>query len=92
VTVDGHGAQVAADVNDVRSQETYIGYARADTFASKGGIKRDTEHSYTEPAHVQLNEWGLSRLLEARSSSGFMPLTCILFLVPALREGLSSTG
>jgi hypothetical protein len=92
VTVDGHGAQVAADVNDVRSQETYIGYARADTFASKGGIKRDTEHSYTEPAHVQLNKWGLSRLLEARSSSGFMPVTCILFLVTALRKGLSATG
>ena len=60
VTVHGQGAQAAADVNDLRSQEIYIGYARADNFASQGGIKRDTEHSYTEPAHLQLNEWGLS--------------------------------
>ena len=60
VTVHGQGSQAAADVNDVRSQETYIGYARADNFASQGGIKRNTEHSYTEPAHLQLNEWGLS--------------------------------
>ena len=60
VTVHGQGAQAAADVNDVRSQEIYIGYARAENFASRGGIKRDTEYSYTEPAHLQLNEWGLS--------------------------------
>jgi thiol-disulfide isomerase/thioredoxin len=59
-TVHGQGAEAAPDVNDVRSQETYIGYARADNFASPGGIKRDTQHSYTEPAHLQLNQWGLS--------------------------------
>lgn len=59
-SIHGQGAQAAADVNELRSQETYIGYARADNFASQGGIKRDTDHSYTEPAHLQLNEWGLS--------------------------------
>ena len=60
VTVHGQGAQAAEDLNDVRSQETYIGYARAENFASRGGIKRDTEYSYTDPAHLQLNEWGLA--------------------------------
>ena len=60
VTVRGEGAQAAADIIDVRSQETYIGYARADNFASRGGIKRDTEVLYNEPAHLRLNEWGLS--------------------------------
>jgi thiol-disulfide isomerase/thioredoxin len=60
VTVDGQGAQAAADISDVRSQETYIGYARADNFASPGGIKRDADYSYSEPAHLRLNEWSFS--------------------------------
>ena len=59
-TVHGEGAQAAGDIKDVRSQETYIGYARADNFASPGGIKRDTNFSYNEPAHLRLNEWGFS--------------------------------
>ncbi|UWZ85219.1 thioredoxin family protein [Occallatibacter riparius] len=60
VTANGQGAEAAADLNDVRSQETYIGYARADNFVSRGGIRRDTEFSYTEPTHLRLNEWGFS--------------------------------
>ena len=32
------------------------------------------------------------RLLEARSSSASMPVTCTLFSAPALGEGLSVTG
>jgi Thioredoxin like C-terminal domain len=92
MTVDGHGAQVAADVNDVRSQETYIGYARADTFASKGGIKRDTEHSYTEPAHVQLNEWGAFKAAGGKIIFRFHARDLHLVLGPGTQEGLSSTG
>jgi len=60
VTVHGLGAQAAADMNDVRTQETYIGYARAQNFVSQGGIKQDTEYSYTVPTHLQLNDWGFS--------------------------------
>src|SRR5580692_7874355 len=40
--IQGQGIQAAADVNDVHSPETYIGYARAEHFASPGGIKQDT--------------------------------------------------
>jgi len=69
-TIHGQGAQAAADVNDIRSQETYIGYARAENFASRGGIRRDTEYSYTEPARLQLNKWGLSgQWLDQRESA-----------------------
>jgi thiol-disulfide isomerase/thioredoxin len=60
VSVQAQGVQAAADVNDVHSPETYIGYARAEHFASPGGIKRDAEQLYTEPTHLQLNEWGLA--------------------------------
>lgn len=59
VRVDGQGAQAAADTKDVRSPETYIGYARAEHFASPGGIKRNAEQIYTEPKQLRLNEWGL---------------------------------
>jgi thiol-disulfide isomerase/thioredoxin len=60
VSVHGQGVQAAADMNDVRSPETYVGYARAEHFASPGGIKRDAEQLYAEPNHPQLNEWGLT--------------------------------
>ncbi len=60
VSVYAQGVQAAADVNDVRSPETYIGHARAEHFASPGGIKRDAEQLYTEPNYPGLNEWGLA--------------------------------
>jgi thiol-disulfide isomerase/thioredoxin len=59
VTVNGQGTQAAADNNDVRSPETYIGYERAEHFASAGGILHDADHTYTAPVHLQLNQWGL---------------------------------
>ena len=59
-SVHGQGIEAAADMNDVRSPETYIGYARAENFASPGGIKQDTAHLYTEPMQLRLNEWGLA--------------------------------
>lgn len=60
VSVHGYGVEAAADMNDVLSPETYIGYARAEHFASAGGIKRDGEQLYTEPKELHLNEWGLA--------------------------------
>jgi hypothetical protein len=60
VSVQGQGIQAAPDMSDVRSPETYIGYSRAENFASPGGLKRDTDHLYTEPAHPHLNDWGLA--------------------------------
>jgi thiol-disulfide isomerase/thioredoxin len=59
-SVHAQGVEAAADVSDVRSPETYIGYARAAHFTSPGGIKQDAEKSYTAPAQPGLNEWGLS--------------------------------
>ena len=59
-SVQGQGIQAAADTNDVRSPETYIGYGRAEHFASPGGIKQNAERLYTEPVHPRLNEWGLA--------------------------------
>ncbi|SDI70648.1 cytochrome c biogenesis protein DipZ [Paraburkholderia phenazinium] len=53
------GVEVAADNSDMRSPETYIGYARAENFVSPGGEAEDKQHSYAAPAQPTLNEWGL---------------------------------
>ena len=47
-------------MKQVRSPETYIGYARAQRFASPNGINQDTEQLYAAPEHPALNEWGLA--------------------------------
>ena len=53
------GALAAADSADVRSPETYVGYARAEDFMSPGGVVRDAAY-YAEPARPDLNDWGLA--------------------------------
>ncbi|BAX63323.1 cytochrome c biogenesis protein DipZ [Burkholderia stabilis] len=54
------GALAAADTADVRSPETYVGYARAEDFSSPGGVVRDAAHRYDAPARPDLNDWGLA--------------------------------
>jgi thiol-disulfide isomerase/thioredoxin len=52
------GAQAAAVFSEVKSPETYIGYARADRFVSPGGLVHDQLKTYAA-ATRQLNEWAL---------------------------------
>jgi hypothetical protein len=59
VRVQAQGLEAASDAGDVRSPETYIGYTRAEHFASLGGIRPDGDKTYTAPAQPRLNEWGL---------------------------------
>ncbi|WP_179403164.1 cytochrome c biogenesis protein DipZ [Burkholderia guangdongensis] len=54
------GALAAADAADIRSPETYVGYARAENFASPGGEARDAARRYAAPARPALNDWGLA--------------------------------
>jgi cytochrome c biogenesis protein CcdA/thiol-disulfide isomerase/thioredoxin len=53
------GAEAAPDFADVRSGETYIGYARAENFASPGGAVADRNHVY-QGADLGLNQWSLA--------------------------------
>jgi cytochrome c biogenesis protein CcdA/thiol-disulfide isomerase/thioredoxin len=53
------GIEAAPDMEHVSSQETYVGYRRADGFRSPGGFADDRPKSYSLPASLQLNEWGL---------------------------------
>jgi thiol-disulfide isomerase/thioredoxin len=59
VAVNASGAEAASDTDDVRSPETYIGYARAEKFVSPGGVIKGGPHTYAA-GMPKLNEWGLS--------------------------------
>lgn len=58
-SVNATGIEAAPDLSDVRSPETYIGYDRAENFASPGGVVPDAPYVYAR-AVPQLNGWGLS--------------------------------
>jgi thiol-disulfide isomerase/thioredoxin len=60
VSVTGEGPEAAADWDDLRSPENYVGYERTENFASPGGPVRDKPHAYATPAHLSLNQWALS--------------------------------
>jgi cytochrome c biogenesis protein CcdA/thiol-disulfide isomerase/thioredoxin len=59
VQVNGTGAQAAPDSRDVASPETYIGYERAQHYASPESIKQDKAQNYTAPVRPTVNQWGL---------------------------------
>ena len=50
----------AADMQDVASPETYIGYERAQNFASPGGLDQEDVHLYQAPADLKLNQWAFA--------------------------------
>ncbi|HEY4357186.1 MAG TPA: cytochrome c biogenesis protein DipZ [Acidobacteriaceae bacterium] len=54
------GAEAAADSNDVKSPETYVGYHRADNFASPEGFNQNEAQVYTAPSDLKLNQWAFA--------------------------------
>ena len=60
VSVDGRGVEAAADLESLRSPETYVGYERAENFVSRDGVILDKHHVYVGPARLWLNHWALS--------------------------------
>src|ERR1700722_7203339 len=59
ISVAGAGAEAAPDNANVRSQETYIGYHRADHFGSTEPIAHDSRRAYTPQPRLSLNQWAL---------------------------------
>jgi cytochrome c biogenesis protein CcdA/thiol-disulfide isomerase/thioredoxin len=59
-TADPHasGTERESAANDVQSEETYVGYARAEHFAS-GPVHKDVPAAYSTPRTLAKNEWGL---------------------------------
>lgn len=59
VEVRGQGAEAAADMAEVASPETYVGYARAKNFVSPGGFGFDVRKAYAA-GPLTLNDWSVS--------------------------------
>ena len=58
VQIQAKGAEAAADMDQIASPETYIGYARAENFRSPGGLAADTVKDYVA-SPLRLNDWSL---------------------------------
>jgi len=53
------GVEASPDLQNIRSPETYLGYERADNFASPERLRADTASNYSF-GQPSLNQWGLS--------------------------------
>jgi thiol-disulfide isomerase/thioredoxin len=59
-SVDARGVEAAADWSTLRTPETYVGYGRAENFASPGRVELDKPHVYGPPDRLRLNQWALA--------------------------------
>lgn len=60
VPVVGQGSEAAADWADLKTPETYTGYARTERFASPGDIHPSEPYGYAAPARLLDNQWALA--------------------------------
>ena len=70
----GEGAQAAADIASLRSPETYVGYERADGFASRPRAVADHTQQYSVADSLALNQWGLSGVWRIGAESAAMQM------------------
>jgi len=59
ISVSAAGAEAAPDTADRGSPETYVGYRRAEHFASTEKIAQDSKRVYTPQPRLSLNQWAL---------------------------------
>src|SRR6202161_3556789 len=59
INVTANGAEAAPDLQDTRSPETYIGYKRAEHFASAQLFAQDARMAYIPQPRLTLNQWAL---------------------------------
>lgn len=59
INADAKGVQLAPDMNEVQSPETYVGYQRAEHFVPELSFVPDKVAAYTPPANLALNDWSL---------------------------------
>jgi thiol-disulfide isomerase/thioredoxin len=60
VSVNATDVEVAADWDNSRSPENYVGHERTQNFVSPGGAEPDRRRVYRAPARLGLNQWGLA--------------------------------
>lgn len=59
INADAQGVQLAPDMNQVLSPETYVGYQRAEHFVPETSLVPDKVATYNPPAKLTLNDWSL---------------------------------
>jgi cytochrome c biogenesis protein CcdA/thiol-disulfide isomerase/thioredoxin len=59
INVSATGVEAASGGGNVRSPETYIGYQRAENFASSQPLAQDSRKVYTPRDRLSLNQWAL---------------------------------
>lgn len=72
INVSANGVEAAPDHADVRSPETYVGYHRAEHFASAEPIAQDSRKVYTLVPRLALNQWGLAGSWKVGSESAVL--------------------
>jgi thiol-disulfide isomerase/thioredoxin len=60
VIVEGQGVEAAADWDNLRTPETYLGYSRSGQFGSPPGAMPDHSRVYTLSEGLRLGHWGLA--------------------------------
>lgn len=59
INANATGVQLAPDMNEVQSPETYVGYQRAEHFVPEASLAPDTVATYNPPSQLALNDWSL---------------------------------
>jgi cytochrome c biogenesis protein CcdA/thiol-disulfide isomerase/thioredoxin len=59
INASAEGVQLAPDMHEVQSPETYVGYQRAEHFVPETSLVPDKVSAYTSPAQLALNDWSL---------------------------------
>ena len=57
---EAEGATQAADLKQLGTRETYLGFGRAENFVSPGGFSRGKAGTYSAPSRLTLGQWAYS--------------------------------
>ncbi|MBV9080602.1 MAG: redoxin domain-containing protein [Elusimicrobia bacterium] len=71
VRLSAPGAE-APPSDTIASPETYVGYRQAERFASPERVQQDRRASYSVPARLALNNWGLAGQWNVGGESGVL--------------------
>jgi cytochrome c biogenesis protein CcdA/thiol-disulfide isomerase/thioredoxin len=72
INVAANGAEAAPDSGNAHSMETYIGYHRAENYASAETIAKDSRRTYSLLPRLSLNQWGLGGSWKVGSESAVL--------------------
>ena len=59
IEANAQGVQLAPDMSEVQSPETYVGYQRSEHFVPQASLKADQLAGYSVPPALSLNDWAL---------------------------------